>query len=92
MKVWACGILLLNFLSGQSMAYDTKQIYGYVEKATLVDKNLTLSAKLDTGALSASLSAIDIVKFEKNGLPYLLSKLNTLARSILKFEQVNARR
>ena len=49
----------------------TKLIYGYVEKATLTDKNLTLSAKLDTGAKSASLSAVNIKEFIKDGKHYL---------------------
>lgn len=47
------------------------QIYGYVEKVTLVDKNLTLSAKLDTGAKTASLNAIKLTEFKKNGMDYL---------------------
>ncbi len=53
------------------MASDEKIIYGYVEKATLIEKNLSLSAKLDTGAKSSSLSAINIQEFEKNGTMYL---------------------
>lgn len=53
------------------MAADKKIIYGYVEKATLVDKGLIVSAKLDTGAKSASLSAIHIQEVELNGKHYL---------------------
>lgn len=53
------------------MAADTKIIYGYVEKATLVDKGMVLSAKLDTGAKSASLSAANIRQFLQNGKTYL---------------------
>lgn len=53
------------------MASNEKMIYGYVEKAMLVDKNLALSAKLDTGAKSASLSAIHIEEFEKDGKNYM---------------------
>jgi hypothetical protein len=48
-----------------------KIVYGFVEKAILVDKNLSLSAKLDTGAKSASLSAIDIHQIKKDGKTYL---------------------
>jgi hypothetical protein len=65
----------LLFLSGYSMAADVKVIYGYVEKAMLVDKNLVLSAKFDTGAKSASLSAVDIHEIEKDGKPYLRFKV-----------------
>lgn len=46
-------------------------MYGYIEKAILVDKNLTISAKLDTGAKSASLNATHIKEVEVNGKPYL---------------------
>ncbi|WP_242604395.1 ATP-dependent zinc protease family protein [Legionella gresilensis] len=53
------------------MAGENKIVYGYVEKAILVDKNLPLSAKLDTGAKSASLSAIHIEQVEQNGKIYL---------------------
>lgn len=53
------------------MAGNEKTTYGYIEKVTLVDKNLTLSAKLDTGAKSASLSAVNIYKFEKDGKTYI---------------------
>lgn len=62
-------VLVLSILAGCSMAADEKKIYGYVEKATLIDKNMTLSAKLDTGAKSASLSAIDIHEVEKTANP-----------------------
>lgn len=63
-------LILLMFL-GCTMAAEQKIIYGYVEKATLIDKDMVLSAKLDTGAKSASLSAIDIREFEENGKTYL---------------------
>ena len=53
------------------MANNEKIIYGYIEKATLVSKDLTLSAKLDTGAKSASLNAIHINEIEVDGKPYL---------------------
>ena len=53
------------------MANNEKIIYGYIEKATLVSKDLTLSAKLDTGAKSASLNATHINEIEIEGKPYL---------------------
>lgn len=68
-------LLLLSLLAGSSMAAGEKVIYGYVEKATLTDKDMVLSAKLDTGAKSASLSAIDIQEVERNGKPYLRFKV-----------------
>jgi hypothetical protein len=63
-------IVLLSF-SGFSMAAATKIIYGYVEKATLVDKGMVLSAKLDTGAKSASLSAANIREIVQGGKTFL---------------------
>lgn len=63
--------LIWSLLSGYAMAANDKIIYGYVEKATLTDKNLTVSAKLDTGAKSASLSAINIRQFEKEGKRFM---------------------
>lgn len=61
----------MSCLAGNAMAEENKTVYGYVEKATLVDKNLTLSAKLDTGAKSASLNAININDLEIDGVPYI---------------------
>lgn len=63
-------IFLLCFLVGNSFAM-SKTIYGYVEKVELLDVKASLSAKLDTGAKTASLSAVDISKFEKNGEEYV---------------------
>ena len=57
------------------MAADEKIIYGYVEKAILIDKDMILSAKFDTGAKSASLSAVDIQEIEQKGKPYLRFKV-----------------
>jgi hypothetical protein len=53
------------------MAANETQIYGYVEKVSFPDKSLTLSAKLDTGAKSASLNATNITEITKNGIAYL---------------------
>lgn len=68
-------IIILFLATECSMAINQKIIYGYVEKVTLVAKNLTLSAKLDTGAKSASLNAIDIQEVEQLGKTYLKFKV-----------------
>lgn len=65
------------------MAKDDVYTYGYVEKITLVDKNLTLSAKLDTGAKSASLNATNISKIDINGVPYLRFTVPTKEKEYL---------
>lgn len=71
MRLCCLMILVGSLLSGYSMAAEEKTIYGYVEKATLVDKNVLLSAKMDTGAKSASLSAVNIQEVDKDGKRYL---------------------
>jgi len=64
-------LICMSLLMGPLMAKNITQVYGYVEKVTLVDKDLTLSAKLDTGAKSASLNATNITEIEVKGVPYL---------------------
>ena len=69
-----CVLLIMSGILGCAMAEakpSKKTTYGYVEKVTLVANNLTLSAKLDTGAKSASLSAINIEEKEEHGIHYL---------------------
>ena len=44
-----------------------KTILGLTERARLVDLDISLDAKLDTGAVSASLSAYDVKTFERDG-------------------------
>ena len=68
----------LFFLSmlffGQVFAHatsDRKVIYGYLERAILLDKQLMLKAKLDTGAKSASLHAKHIRQLDINGQPFI---------------------
>ncbi len=63
--------LFWSLFAGNAMAINEKTIYGYIEKATLVEKKLTLSAKLDTGAKSASLNATHIKEIDVDGKPYL---------------------
>ncbi len=63
--------LSILLLSCQAYAIENKSIYGFVEKVTLVQKGITIPAKLDTGAKSASLNAIHIKKKTLNNKPYL---------------------
>lgn len=64
-------LLLCTQWVGPAMATQQKTIYGYIEKATLLDKNITVSAKLDTGAKSASLNAVKIKEIKVKGKRYL---------------------
>lgn len=61
----------MSLMTGSLMAKNQLQIYGYVEKVSFPDKNLTVSAKLDTGAKSASLNATNITEINVKGVPYL---------------------
>lgn len=71
MRILAPLFLSWSLLAGNAMANHEKIIYGYIEKATLTGHDLTLSAKLDTGAKSASLNATHITEVEVDGKPYL---------------------
>ncbi|MBA2650457.1 MAG: ATP-dependent zinc protease [Legionella sp.] len=71
MRLLGALFISMSLMTGTVMAKSETIIYGYVEKITLVDKNLILPAKLDTGAKSASLNAIDIQTINVEGEPYL---------------------
>ena len=65
--IFLCFVLL----SGTAMSNPDKVILVFIEKVTLLDNDLVLSAKLDTGAKSASLNAIKITKIEKDNKTFL---------------------
>lgn len=71
MRIVNVVFIVTLLITGPIMAKSEPQLYGYVEKITLLDKDLTLSAKLDTGAKSASLNATKITEIEVKGVPYL---------------------
>ncbi len=71
MRLYTLFFLSCSLLAGNAMANYGNTTYGYIEKATLVDNDLTLAAKLDTGAKSASLNAAKISEININGKPYL---------------------
>lgn len=48
-----------------------KTIYGLHEYVGIPDFDLEVKAKLDTGAVTASLSARDITRFEREGKPWV---------------------
>lgn len=66
-----CWLMVCSFYMGPIMAKSNLETYGYIEKATLIDNDLTVSAKLDTGAKSASLNATHIKEVTKNDKHYL---------------------
>jgi len=64
-------ICWISFATHAAKPITQKIIYGYVENVMLAEKNLVLPAKLDTGAKSASLNAINIERIKKHGKIYL---------------------
>lgn len=56
---------------GQAMNVEEKHIFGYVEKIYIPELKATVKAKLDTGAKSSSLSAINIQESEEGNKIYL---------------------
>ena len=59
-----------------SSATPGKVIAGYVEKVTLMPMRITLSAKLDTGALTSSIHAQSIERFKKGDEKWVRFTLN----------------
>lgn len=58
--------LLLAVSVGQA-ATGVQNVYGWVENATLEPMGAMVKAKLDTGALTSSLHAVNVERFEKDG-------------------------
>jgi len=64
-------LLCLAVNIGQAMTVKEKHIYGYVEKVSIPALKTTVKAKLDTGAKSSSLSAVNIQEQKENGKTFL---------------------
>ncbi|WP_077065438.1 putative ATP-dependent zinc protease [Candidatus Berkiella cookevillensis] len=75
MKAFLILLSVLFVVSTHSMAGVEKKVYGYIEKVRVSDAGILLTAKLDTGAKSASLDATDIREVEEDGIPYLLFRV-----------------
>lgn len=64
-------LMLSLFLTSLSLAATDEpaiqKIYGYREYATLLPEGITLKALMDTGALTASINAINIEEYQKEG-------------------------
>lgn len=69
----------------------TKTIYGYVENANIQPDDITLSAKLDTGAQTASLNAINIKEYSKDEQSWVSFDLPITETKLVHFEKRLAR-
>ncbi|MEE3319971.1 MAG: ATP-dependent zinc protease [Pseudomonadota bacterium] len=71
--------LLLLCGTSQAMArkaVEPKNVYGWVEHTTLLPWGVKLKAKLDSGALTSSLHAIDVQTFERDGEKWVRFTVN----------------
>jgi hypothetical protein len=60
-------IVLMAIMIPAGLYAEEKQIVGWIERARITPGDITLDAKLDTGADSCSVNALDIEKFERDG-------------------------
>ncbi|TFH88685.1 ATP-dependent zinc protease [Billgrantia azerbaijanica] len=67
-------IALLLGSAGPAVA-DEPTVFGWVEKATLEPWGVEVKAKLDSGALTSSLDARDVERFEKEGEEWVRFRL-----------------
>lgn len=56
---------------GSATKLDSKTVLGAIEKVHLDPPGLEFSARIDTGAQTSSLNALDIVEFERDGKPFV---------------------
>jgi hypothetical protein len=69
-------LFLIFIFLFSTAAIAKKSVYGYLEPVTLTPNKVTLTAKLDTGAETASISAKDIHLYEKEGEEYVKFKVS----------------
>lgn len=63
----ALSALLIAFAAPALAGDDIAHVYGWVEKTRIMAMDAEVKAKLDTGALTSSLHATDIERFERDG-------------------------
>ncbi len=61
---WAMSVIPVHANDGDPAALE---IFGWVERVELLDGDLSVKAKLDTGAATSSLDATNIERFRKDG-------------------------
>jgi hypothetical protein len=65
-------------------------VAGYIEWAHLLDIKTAIPAKLDTGAKSSSLNAVDIIRFMRSGEQWVRFSVNriTIERPIVRIARI----
>ncbi|WP_372878127.1 ATP-dependent zinc protease [Pseudomonas sp.] len=79
--------LLLSLCTAPAFAA-TQQVLGWVEEGLILPENLAVKFKLDTGALTSSMHAEDIERFQKDGEDWV--RFNIELEDIDTNKQVNA--
>jgi hypothetical protein len=66
---WIVASVLLLVTAAPLYAANASQpeVFGWVEEGLLLPENVSVKIKLDTGALTSSMDAKDLERFEKNG-------------------------
>ncbi len=69
---WLISVLAVLAISASRGApaddkISNKQIYGWVEQAVVSSERIQMKAKLDTGAMTSSLHAVNIHRFKRQG-------------------------
>lgn len=83
-------LLLLSALSLPAIAAEPT-LFGRYEQVKVEDLGKTLKAKMDTGAMTASLSARDIERFERDGEEWVRFRLAVEGAGDTVFERPLAR-
>lgn len=81
---WLGAVLLGSLLSPAAFAADEaappREVFGWVEEGLLQPENIPVKVKLDTGALTSSLDAKDLERFQKNGDEWVRFKVEVKDR------------
>ena len=66
---------LLFSVTASAATTEIRHVFGWVENATLEPMGARVKAKLDTGALTSSLHALNVERFEKDGEEWVRFKV-----------------
>ncbi|MEE9452291.1 MAG: RimK/LysX family protein [Gammaproteobacteria bacterium] len=77
---------------------EVRPIFGYVENVTLLPEDLTLAARIDSGATTASLYAVNIEQFEQEDetwvsfeVPAANGTLTAFTRKLVRVSRIKGR-